>query len=123
MTYVHDVYQQPPVHVGQTVVWMPDPGCKPYAAIVTEVGTRTVGLAIHPTGYLNHLVKDGVVHISDPTAEFSVKNEMGLWDYTDGDKKRRKTASQIAEESKTEESRKPAARPRREEILSQELAL
>ncbi len=75
-------YAVPDVQIGQTVYWYPDNkrSQKPSVAFVTDVGVRTVDIAMLQHGIPQVFCKEGVRHIDDPKARESEVNQNGCWD-------------------------------------------
>jgi hypothetical protein len=81
-------YQMPEIGLGRTVLWYDSLGAPPTAmAHVTAVGSDSVSLAVLGPGYHNFLVKEGVRHVDHPNKEMIRATDMGVWDYTEADKR------------------------------------
>jgi hypothetical protein len=71
----HDVY------VGKIVHWYMDLGCEPAAAIVTSVGSNSIGVSVFGPNFTSCLCHDGVLHVSDEGVRKCIENGSGAWDY------------------------------------------
>ncbi len=75
------LYVMPRAIVGPCV-WRDRPGAdEVVAALITEVGQRTVGVTLFPPGSRVGITRQGVRHVSDPEFPKLVAQE-GVWDYT-----------------------------------------
>lgn len=74
----------PALQVGDPILWYQDcdPGQEPRAAIVTKIGSRSICCSILAPENQNLLVRDGVLHISDPKARLQFNKDSGAWDYS-----------------------------------------
>jgi hypothetical protein len=114
-------YERPKVDVGQIVYWYMAAGSEPFAAIVTSMGARNLGLSIFGPGYSDMMTRDGVLHVSDPNADDSVDNDSGLWDYAPTDPRRDGIRKSPRTDSKAESSasvKRGPGRPRKTELAS-----
>lgn len=73
-------FRMPAVTLGEMVLHYLDKGSAPSAAIVTDVGSRTITVAVVPTHQRNCSPFDGVRHRLDP--DLSENDRNGCWDYT-----------------------------------------
>jgi hypothetical protein len=76
------VYQPPTVYKGQMVIWYTGLGGEGSPAIVTGIGGRAIAVSVTIEGFANFHTTDGVLHVSDPLARDTERDE-GVWDYTD----------------------------------------
>lgn len=88
-------YKMPNVYPGQVVIWYAAIGAPGAPAIVTEVGARSLHLAVFSPGFQNAMAPDGVLHIDDPEARKQSNREEGVWDFTEGDKQLQSLLSQL----------------------------
>lgn len=74
----------PEVQIGDIVWWFPDQADdqRPYAAIVSSVGVRSVALHVVVQNTYNFIVRDGVRHKDDPSVRDHDISENGLWTHT-----------------------------------------
>jgi hypothetical protein len=82
-------WMQPPVGIGDVVLWLPDGDADltPCAAIVTAKFPRSVDLAVIGPNQYNFLVRQGVRHCDDPEKNQEETMKEGLWAYTPDRKK------------------------------------
>ena len=73
----------PEVMEGDIVTWYPygEESKQSEPAIVTQIGSRTIGLHIFVENSRTPVYKDGVRHISDPDAKRAEFIESGAWDH------------------------------------------
>lgn len=76
-------FQVPPVSVGQSVLWYPDKGDAPHAAIVVKVTPWNISVVYFTDNNLNHAIRDGVRHRDDPGIKQDDLNTCGCWDHTE----------------------------------------
>lgn len=79
-------FTQPPVTLGQIVLWRYDSTSKPSPAIVNQVGDRNLSLSIFTPDSSTPLLRNGVYHVSDPLGRREGNIDAGVWDYRDEDK-------------------------------------
>ena len=91
-------FAMPKATVGQLVLWHPEgvPSGRPFPALVLNVSTRTLDLAVlSPNGLSKS--KTGVRHYSDPAARQIEFQESGAWGETDETKRLRELELAVAE--------------------------
>jgi hypothetical protein len=74
-------WHRPPVEVGMTVQWKhgPDATDDWAAALVTEVGDRTISVLVFPPGSPVGICRDGIHHADDPDLRRPGRAEEGCW--------------------------------------------
>lgn len=92
------MYEMPSVSLGQRVLWYEesDLNSSPKIGVVTAKGNGTLALTIMHPGAVSLQCADGVRHVSDPNKREETKFN-GLWDFTEGDKKRLKMEQRLAD--------------------------
>jgi hypothetical protein len=66
--------------IGSIVWWLPHPHeGTPCAAIVTRSHSTNIELLILPPGYMNGMVRTGVLHKSDPNLKEQQIKDCGCW--------------------------------------------
>ena len=79
------VYLMPHVECGDAVLWHDGDEAEPTAmALVTQVGTDAVTLAVLGEGYHNFLVKTGVRHRDHPDKNAIRATDSGVWTHRTG---------------------------------------
>lgn len=94
--------------IGTIVQWYPDCDIhqQPYAAIVTNVGSSTVCLAIFDSTSYNLRIRDGVLHVSDPRTKNPEVRDAGAWDTHPRDVRLQELQREVAEIKAALEKRK-----------------
>lgn len=77
-------FKMPPVEAGMAVLWYPGGtrNEKPFAALVSAVGDRSIAVNLIQSNTYNFVLRDGVRHVADPDIRPTERHESGAWDYT-----------------------------------------
>ena len=77
-----DQWKMPPVEIGQTVIWRPEPGAQEFLALVTVAGANNITVALLYPHTRNFDIRDGVRHVDDPGRKDMETKDLGVWEYT-----------------------------------------
>jgi hypothetical protein len=78
-------YVMPRPCLGQCVLWSFNPGGEQSPAVVTKVGQDSIAVNVHVDSYKDHLLKNGVRHVTDPWLQKFPSHDGGCWSFNSFD--------------------------------------